>query len=163
MEQFALYLFLKSIVNSIDDSIKCTFNDMDFNKPNSCGIYIKGSEQSSYRDIATGHYFNYGARVQFLLQGANSEDSLFNILNVASKIRDTLVLSCNKLYDIDTKVHMMQDGTIIIDNESTEDNISVRIILIHLLGEVDFKGKTTQGLPKYSINFKILYNVERRK
>ena len=58
MEQYILYLALKEMVNSLNNNFKCSFNDMDSNKDNVVGIYIKGAEPSTYRTLKDGKYYN---------------------------------------------------------------------------------------------------------
>lgn len=158
MEQYALYLVMKSKVSEIDNSIKCSFNDMNSNKADVCGIYIKGGETPKYRELASGKYYNYSARVQFLLQGGNNKDSLMDIMSIASCLRNTLICDSNLVEDVNEQVKWV-DGKCVYDPANTlgGSDIQVTLCKVSLLGEVDFKGKTGQGLPKYSINFRIEY------
>lgn len=167
MEQYVLYLILKNIIKDFDSNFKCTFNDMDFNKPYSCGIYVKGSDISKYRDIAKGNYYNYIARVQFILQGDTTGESLQSVLRLASKIRNSVPTYINNIYNLQQSINMDINNNIIINNDYTIDNedtsnISLMLLMVRLLGEVNFIGKTTQGLPRYTINFNISYNITRR-
>ena len=158
MEQYALYLVMKSKLSEIDNTIKASFNDMDSNKGNVCGIYVKSGGTPRNREIATGKYFNYTARVQFLLQGDNSKESLMNMMNIASCLRNTLICDSNLVKDVNEQVKWV-DGKCVYDptNKLGGSDIQVTLCKVSLLGEVDFKGKTGQGLPKYSINFRIEY------
>lgn len=150
MEQFYIYLVIKQIIQSIDDRYTITFNDMDFNKPLSVGVYIKQAEPSDYRDIRTGNYWNIKSRVQILFQGPNTgNQSLFSLMALASKIKQKISTSCNTRFEVENPV---------IDFISTE-KVQVMFSLTELLGDVDFKGKTAQGIPRYSLNFKIYYQI----
>lgn len=147
MEQFALYLILKNIIKDIDIDNKYTisFNDMDFNKPYSLGIYVKGGEVSQYRQLGTGQYLNYVNRVQLIIQGDRSNEGLADTLRIASKIRNTFVILNNK--NIDVPENSFFEG----------QTLQIQLGLVKLLGEVNFNNKTAQGLPVYSINFKFNY------
>lgn len=148
MEQYALYLAIKKIIKELNNNYNISFNDMDFNKENSIGVYIKGGEVSNYRNISTGDYYNYIARVQLLLQGGKTVDSLYNLLNLASNIRNEII-------------HRSNSNMIILsDNKILKSDIEINFGLIKLLGDVSFDSKTSQGLPKYSINIKINYFIK---
>ena len=158
MEQYALYLLMKDQVNSLDENFTCSFNDMDFNKPNVVGIYVRGGNTPRYREISTGKYFNYTARVQFIIQGDNSKESLMTTMGLASSLRNALVSSSNLEFSVRDQVKWVEGG-IVYDPEDKlgGSDISVVLVRVSLMGEVNFKGKTTQGLPKYSINFYVEY------
>lgn len=150
MEQYYIYLLLKQLVKEMDDRYTITFNDMDFNKPFSIGIYVKQAEPSDYREVKTGKYWNIKSRVQFVMQGPNTGNmSLFSLLELASKIKGKLVTYCNSVWELDNP----------IKDFIPTDKVELAISLTELLGDVDFKGKTAQGLPKYSLNFKIYYQI----
>lgn len=148
MEQYALYILLKNIIKEINSNYSISFNDMDFNKENSIGIYIKGGEVSNYRDLSDGRYYNYIARVQFMLQGGKTLDSLERVLYTGSNLRDRLITMSNTSHNI------------LADNKIIHDNLKLSLGLVKLLGDVNFDSKTSQGLPKYSINFKINYYIK---
>lgn len=161
MEQYALYLALKLICQGINSTYRYTFNDMDFNKSNVCGIYIKGGEPSEYREIATGVYYNYSARVQFLIQGGLGNDSLMELLKLAGNIRNTLIQASNKVYNAAGQVKLV-DGAVLYDKDGDieGEDVYVRLSLVALMGETDFKGKSSQGLPIYSLNLRVYYSIE---
>lgn len=163
MEQYALYLALKNILLSLSDEFKYSFNDMDSNGKNVAGIYIKGAEPSKYRSISDGSYYNYVSRVQLLYQGDNNNNSLMNMLILVSKVRDALIRASNRIYTTSPQISYM-GNSIVFRNKNEplrEEEEEVKVILtkVDLIGEVDFKGKTGQGLPKYSLNFKINYSL----
>lgn len=149
MEQYVLYVLIKNIIKDLtDNKYSVSFNDMDFNKPESIGIYIKGGEVPKYRNLSTGNYFNFIHRVQIVLQGNNTNEGLFGVLDAATKIRNYMVVQNNTLHTVN-------------DPKLGEDDIDIQIGLVKLLGETNFNNKTSQGLPVYSINFKIQYYVRR--
>lgn len=163
MEQYALYLALKNILLSLSDEFKYSFNDMDSNGKNVAGIYIKGAEPSEYRSISDGSYYNYISRVQLLYQGDNNNNSLMSMLILVSKVRNALIRASNRIYTTSPQISYM-GNSIVFRNKNEpfrEEEEEVKVILtkVDLLGEVDFKGKTGQGLPKYSLNFKINYSL----
>lgn len=156
MEQYILYLYLKSVLKSINDVFKCSFNDMDMNKGNVCGIYIKGGEPSEYRDLASGNYINNTARIQFLLQGSDSTQSLFDVLDAVSKLKKALVISSNTVYNLsESDIENLNSKL----SSTKYEGVKLFINLTRLLGEVDFKGKTSQSLPRYSLNLHTYYSV----
>jgi len=158
LEQYVLYLVLKDIVNSINDTFKTSFNDMDSNKDNVVGIYIKGSEPSKYRSLADGRYLNIVNRVQFLIQGGLDKNSLMNSLKLASKIRKSLITTCNATIEAPSQI-AIRDDEIIVDNDNTESSVEVIITKFDILGDVTSLGKSEQGKPRYSINFRVNYTV----
>lgn len=157
MEQYMLYLFIKNLLNDMC-SYKVTFNDIDMNAADRIGVYIKGGDPSEYRDIRTGRYYNISSRVQLLFQGSMSNEGLFTIMEVASRFRDKFTTMCNVLYPMTeddlNNLNSKLDG---VQYESAELQIS----LVKLLGEVDFKGKTSQSLPRYSLNMAVYYQAHR--
>lgn len=158
MEQYALYLVLKDRVKAIDNTYKCSFNDMDSNAPSVIGIYVKSGGTPKKRELSTGNYYNYTARVQFLIQGSNSNDGLMSTMMIASSLRSALITCSNLEFPVNEQLKWV-NGKIVYDpdNKLVGNGISVLLTKVSLLGEVDFKGKTTQGLPKYSINFRVEY------
>lgn len=158
MEQYALYLVLKDQVKNLDSTYKCSFNDMDSNATGVVGIYVKSGGTPRRREISTGEYYNYSARVQFIIQGDNTKESLMSTMNLASSLRKALIRDSNLEFIVNEQLKWV-DGNIVYDptNKLGGNDISVLLIKVSLLGEVDFKGKTTQGLPKYSINFRVEY------
>lgn len=160
MEQYALYLVLKDIINELGIEQSITFNDMDDNGHNCIGIYVKGDIPTSYRNISTGNYYNYSARVQVLMNGDLSNDGLMGLLSNASLIRDKLVTMNNTVHECSDKVTIL-DGSLVYNRLDDVNGIGVvvRLSTVSLLGEVRFEGKNSQGLPRYSINFKIYYSI----
>lgn len=170
MEQYILYLYMKQLVKSLDNDFSTSFNDMNFNKPYSVGIYIKGAEVSTYRDISDGSIYNFIHRVQFIIQGSNESDSLFKILELSSKLRSALIHTYNLIYNITTTEKLQKQETSESEEENQEETETERqtdyeiiITKVGLLGEVDFKGKTSQNIPRYSLNIKTEYSVKRKE
>ena len=54
MEQYVLYLVLKEIAKQLDSNFNYSFNDMDSNADNVCGIYIKGQSLLSIEHLVMG-------------------------------------------------------------------------------------------------------------
>ncbi len=160
MEQYVLYLILKEMVKNLDPSFKYTFNDMDSNSDDSVGIYIKGAEPSEYRSLKDGKYFNSVNRVQFLVQGGLDNSSLLKSLKLCSKIKGTLISINNKYIQAPPKVGYNNDGEIVIlGDEQDLEPINVVITKVDLLSDILYLGKSKQGRPRYSINFKITYEI----
>lgn len=160
MEQYALYLSLRYLINSLNANYKTSFNDMDLNKGGVVGVYIRGAEPSDYRDLASGEYYNYSARVQLLFQCENNQDKLLEMLGLISKVRSALVRASNSINPTLPVIRYLEREIIKGQPETQEQEIKVRYNLTRLLGEVEFKGKTGQGLSMYSLNIKIFYNIE---
>lgn len=156
MEQYILYLALKEIVNSLNNNFKCSFNDMDSNKDNVVGIYIKGAEPSTYRTLKDGKYYNTINRVQFLIQGGLDNNSLLNCLNLSTMIKESLPATYNLYKNIAVKE---RDSKILNINIKDNNVVNLLIIKIDLMSDIISLGKSEQGRPRYSINFKVTYNL----
>lgn len=139
MEQYILYKYLKQLMLSFSDKFSITFNDMPLDKDMSAGIIIRGGEPSPYRNLTSGQYAETISRVQFIIQGGLDSDSLFEILKLSSKLKKALNSTFNKKQDV--------DGAILV------------IMSCSMLGDISNKGKTKQGRPVYSLNYKIKYDV----
>ena len=162
MEQYALYIALKSIVQAIDSSFAYSFNDMDSNKGNVASITIKGGEASNYRTLAKGQYFNHNSRPQFLMQADLNEDSLQNMLSVNSKIIKTLMLASNTFIDVSSKLGITTAGDIVkvtTANQTSLRGLTVVILQVDISGDPVYVGKSEQGRPRYSINMRIKYGI----
>ena len=170
MEQYVLYLVLKEIAKQLDSNFNYSFSDMDSNADNVCGIYIKGAEPSEYRTLSDGEYYNIINRVQFLIQGGLDNDSLMNSLRLGSNIKDTLIRASNRYITAPSKIGKDGDGKIVITtdgneetvtdgDEETLESITVMLTKVDLLSGLVNIGKSEQGRPRYSINFRINYEL----
>lgn len=162
MEQYALYLALKQMLKDLNGEFKYSFNDMDINGENIVGVFVRGGESPRRRELKTGKYYNLSARVQFLVQGKNDKVSLMNVTKLSSDIRNTLSTTFNRYIRVLSQVRMVNGELVYTESGeeiAEEEQAQVLVISTSLLGEVDFKGKTAQGKPMYSLNFKILYTV----
>lgn len=159
MEQYILYLVLKDIIRGLDSSYKISFNDMDENGVDCIGIYIKGAEPSLYRELGTGNYYNYTSRVQILLQCDNTKDSLMKLLSFITRIRSTLILTSNLLYNIPPGIIDENTAQNFNTNTTKKDEAKLGLSSVSLLGETDFNGKSGQGKARYSLNFRINYFI----
>ena len=155
MEQYILYLVIKSLILSIDNSYTITFNDRNENGADTVAVYIRGGEVSMYRELSTGDYFNIGARVQILIQSDDTKSSLIKMLGLATKLKKGLVRTNNKEFqNIDGLTDLMSAPF-----DCQASNLILGISDVKLLGEVNFSGKNTQGKPKYDINFNFDYYI----
>lgn len=166
MEQYALYLILRDIVASTGCMFKCSFNDMNSNADNVTGIYIKGAEPSSYRTLGDGEYYNIINRVQFLIQGGLDNSSLMSCLRLGSDLKNTLIKSSNKIINATDKIGLDGDSRIILSSDVTAGQklTSIKVILakVDMLSDLVNIGKSEQGRPRYSINFRIHYEIGGR-
>lgn len=160
MEQYVLYLILKEIAKELDNGFKYSFNDMDSNADNVTGIYIKGAEPSQYRTLSNGEYFNIINRVQFLIQGGLDNDSLMRCLNLGSNLKNTLIRASNRYIIAPSKVRKDENGQIVlIKDEQTAEGLKVVLTKVDMLSDLVNLGKSEQGRPRYSINFRINYEL----
>lgn len=160
MEQYVLYLVLKEIAKQLDSNFDYSFNDMDSNADNVCGIYIKGAEPSQYRTLSKGEYFNIVNRVQFLIQGGLDNNSLMNSLRLGSNLKDTLIRASNRYIIAPSKIGKDGDGQIVIATDGqTLESLTVVLTKVDLLSDLVNIGKSEQGRPRYSINFRINYEL----
>ena len=161
MEQYALYLVIKEIAQQINNKIKYTFNDMDSNKGNVCGIYIKVAEPSEYRGISDGKYFNNIVRVQLLIQSDLSTNSYFECFECLSSVRDAIIGTYNVYRDVSpTKVGFSEGGELKY-NDGTEQLKPAKVIITNanLLSDIINVGKSEQGKQRFSINIKVSYKI----
>ena len=160
MEQYVLYLILKEIAKQLDSNFNYSFNDMDSNADNVCGIYIKGAEPSQYRTISDGEYYNIINRVQFFIQGGLDNNSLMNCLKLGSNLKDTLIRSSNRYIVAPSKIGKDGDGKIVIATDGqTLDSLTVVLAKVDMLSDLVNIGKSEQGRPRSSINFRMNYEL----
>lgn len=160
MEQFALYLVLRDLFKKWGVALSPSFNDVDSNGRNVMGVFIRSGGASKYRNIASGKYYNYSSRVQVLLYGDLSSNSLMDVLSAAGIIRNNIVQENNSEHLITSKFRF-NDGNLVYvgSEEELSEDVIVRFARVSLLSEVSFVGKTTQGVPRYSLNFKVNYSI----
>lgn len=160
MEQYVLYLVLKDMIKDFNSNFKYSFNDMDSNEDNVCGIYIKGAEPSEYRTLSDGEYYNIINRVQFLIQGGLDNDSLMNCMRLGSKIKETLIRASNRYIIAPSKIGKDGDGQIVIATDGqTLECLTVVLTKVDMMSDLVNIGKSEQGRPRYSINFRINYEL----
>lgn len=160
MEQYVLYLVLKEIAKELNSNFEYSFNDMDSNKDNVAGIYIKGAEPSQYRTLKDGVYYNIINRVQFLIQGGLDNNSLMNSLRLGSNLKETLIRASNRYIIAPSKIGVDEDGQIKIQEDGeTLQGLTVVLTKVDLMSDLVSLGKSEQGRPRYSINFKINYEL----
>lgn len=160
MEQYALYLVLKEIISKLGYDFKISFNDYDINGDNIIGILFKSGSNPKYRELSTGKYYDYTNRVQLVIQSSYSKSSLIDTLNLIKNIRDVLTSSVlNNIYLVNTlrcRDNKITDS--ITDNSG--DEVYVGITKTHLIGDTDFKGKTSQTRSIYSLNIMFDYFIK---
>lgn len=161
MEQYVLYLVLKNLVKKLNNEFKYSFNDMNSNGDNVAGVYVKGAEPSEYRALGDAHYFNIINRVQFLIQGSLDKNSLMGCLNLGSDIKKALINTYNVYITAPSEIGYDDSKNITIDSKKITSTIDVMITKIDMLSDLVSLGKSEQGKPRYSINFKVYYELRR--
>lgn len=170
MKQYVLYLILKEICKTLNSNFKYSFNDMDSNAADVVGIYIKGGETSNIRTLAKGEYFNSINRVQFFMQGDISKDSLMSLLQFGSDIKNSLITMSNSFTqapkglksDGSYGIGLDVNGNIVLEDKFNTTELTplvLKISKVDMVGDLNSLGKSEQGRPRYSINFKITYEV----
>ncbi len=186
MEEYAIFLWLKNVFLKDEHSdffknADITFNDMDFNKANQIGIYIKSGLNSDIRLLNSFAYCNESVRVQIFMQGNNEDTSdngkhsTFDILRYTDYLKRLLRFHIgnfiNRGTDIDFGIESnnkletlrkLEDGSIVTDDYPDSENldfVKILILRLDLLGDLNYVGKTTQGYPQYSLNFNITFNI----
>lgn len=160
MEQYALYLVLKDIINSLGYNFSISFNDIDINGDEVIGILIKSGSNPKYRELKTGEYAGYSNRVQILVQSSYDKGSLFSTLNLTEKIRDVLTSDVNNnIYKLRSLRYIGNKLSEVKNNSTEGEEVSLGISSTHLVGDVDFKGKTSQTRSIYSLNLLINYYI----
>lgn len=163
MEQYALYQALKQFLSDLTQSYKVTFNDMNEKQDKSIAIYISAPEVSNKRELATGKYDNTINRVQFLMMGDLTQQGLISLLQSASDIRDRLITQSNNILPVPNTVQFnTQTNKIEIVQSQSDVYTDLFIILTKVTATSDlvYLGKTSQGRPLYSMNFRIAYGVQ---
>lgn len=161
MEQYALYLVIKKLIKDAGFSGSITYNDYDSNKDNVVGVIIKGGSSPKYRELGHGKYYGFTSRVQILMQSGLSKNSLINALELSSKVREVLTSDVlNNIYQ-PTGIHEVQGKLKLIEKNSTEEGniVNLGISSTHMIGDIDFKGKTGQTRSVYSLNMLINYFI----
>lgn len=129
-----LYEFIDSI---LPKDYNITWGDMDELSENSCGIYLRSGSSSFKRDLSNNVYV----------------DSCSLVLNIHSNKSSTGVLDGNDY------ACRARRALVNVVNQINEKG-TIHILKIDPLGNVNHLGKNIQGIPVYSINFKILYNYK---
>ena len=161
LEQYALYLVLKDIINKLGYGFEISFNDYDINGDNIVGITCKDGNTPKYRELSTGKYYGCTNRVQFIIQSGITKSSLINTLNLISNIKEILTSNIiNNKYIVSSLRYI--DGKIIENtNDKSGEDVYVWVTKIHLIGGGnDFKGKTSQTRSIYAINTMFEYYVQ---
>ena len=163
MEQYALYLVIKEIIDNLGYNFKTSFNDYDINGDNVIGIIFKGGTNPQYRELSTGKYYGYTNRVQLIIQSGYTKASLLNTLSILKNIRDILTSGIiNKVYRAGSMRN--SGGRLFINDNSGNDNsgneVYVWITRTHLIGDVEFKSKSSQTRSIYSINMMFEYFIK---
>ena len=160
MEQYCLYLVLKDIINKLGYNYKISFNDYDINGDNIIGILFKSGNNPKYRELSTGKYYGYTNRVQLVIQSSYNKDSLVELLNLIYKIREVLTSGINnKRYKVNSVKYIAGIFSLINNDNIDGDDVYVTISKTHLIGDVDFKSKTSQTRSIYSINLMFDYFI----
>ena len=163
MEQYALYQALKKFLSDLINNYSVTFNDMNELKDNSIGVYVSAPEVSNKRELATGKYDNIINRVQFLLMGDLTQGGLIRLLQTASGIRDRLIIQNNQplpvppIVQFNTSTNKIE---IVQSQSDTHSDISIMLTKVTATSDLVFLGKTSQGRPLYSMNFRMAYGVQ---
>lgn len=158
MDDFILYQMFKQIILNINSEYTIRFRDIKTNQHNEIGIFIKGGEvDATKRVLNNAKYTRHFARVQVVIQSGDNENSLFKSLSLKHKLERAMESAYNKKYVVNCPVEINDDGT--FEYSDNENDIQIMIIKTDLLGEADFKGYTSQGLPRDIINFKIEYII----
>lgn len=163
MEQYALYLVLKDLITKLGYDFKISFNDYDINGDNVIGIMFKSGANPEYRELSTGKYYGYANRVQILVQSSYSKISLVDTLNLIQEIREVLTSGIsNNSYKVDALKYT--NGKIVSKTEDVDygQDVLVGITSTHLIGDVDFKSKSSQNRSLYSLNLLFKYYITWR-
>lgn len=159
MDDFILYLLFKQIILSLDSEYTVRFRDVQVNKNNCVGVFIKGGEvDNSTRNLNNATYNRRSARVQVVIQGGDDEGTMFKALALKDKLRDTITRAYNDKYIVQAPLRE-DNGVLIYDSDVTNRDVEIKLIRVNLLGEPDFKGYTSQGISRDIINFRVEYVI----
>ena len=163
MHQYGLFTWLKEKLQTFNPALTAiTFNDVDSNGDNVCGIYVKG-DSPQVRSLATMSYGNQVARVEFMQVCSLDNNSLMTAQQTLSDFADSIVQEAANTYELDTSKVGTDPATgkvVYAQPESVLSPAYLTLIRVDALSGVLYIGKTSQGKPQVSLNFRIIYSVE---
>lgn len=161
MHQFGLYLFIKTLLQALNPALAISYNDMDSNGNNCCGVYIKG-DAPEVRHLADLSYSNSVARVQLLQVCALDNNSLMTAQEVLSEFQSIMCFYANDTIKLDISkigIDPTTNKVVYADGTTTLSPAYLTIVRADVLSDVLYIGKTEQGKPQLSLNLKIFYTV----
>lgn len=160
MDEFILYCLIEKIILNINSKYTIRFRNLEINKSNQVCLTVKGGEvDDTTRTLNNANYTRHYARLQVIIQSGDDEISLFEALSLKEKLAKTLQNTFNNKYIVQCPLVIDEYGDYVHSDNDELTDIPVIIIKTDLLGEPDYKGFTSQGLPLEVINFKIEYAI----
>ena len=172
MYQYGLFLGLKAILTDLGNPFSAvTYNDMQDDRENVMGIYVRSGQYTRYRELATGQYANKRYRVQFIIQSGRSKDDILAAQKFGFKMEDRLPTVFNTEVALDTaKIGFDDEHNLVIPEppEEGETPVSlaqavVGIIRVNPQSGLINVGKTEQGLSRYSYNINVEFYIYEKE
>lgn len=175
MEQFALYCWLKQVIEDIDENSffsQISYNNVNKylmddvnNMQNQIGVYIHGGN-GQYRDLGTGVRSGFDDRVQVLMicNSINNNDLQMQKIGMKLKRKFDQTFGVSEQINIeDGGVYKNNDDIDIIEfNDETDVNtlekVSISISSIEC-GALNYVGLSDEGQVIYSINMSVYYYI----
>lgn len=164
MRQYGLFCGIKQIIKEYTSDYNITYDDMNDDKENSIGVYIRGGLNGTYRKLSTAEYVNKRDRVQIIIQSGRSKESVIKSRELGNKIEDRFPTLFNTeiLLDKD-KCGYNSEHEFIIKEKGDEEELTQAALVINKTDPQSgliMAGKTEQGLSRYSINFIVEYYLQ---
>lgn len=147
----------KAIDSIIPHDYTITWGDMDELSENSCGIFIRSGGGNTRRELSGNVYLD-SCNIVFNVHSNRSASGVLEGNDYCCKLRRIMLDTINKV--IGEEIQLWDDSKIWDDAKLWEESSGGEILhLIYLspMGNVNPLGKNIQGIPVFSINFKLYY------
>lgn len=129
-------LIYEAIDNILPDTFEKSYGDMNYLDENVCGIFVRDGASEFIRDIANDIIID-SCNIVFNINSSKNITGVIDGNDYCSNIRKKLIRTVNYTYE--------------------KDNEVLFIVRIDPIGNVNYIGKNEQGIPTYSINFRLIY------
>lgn len=162
MQNYAMFLAVKQAITNLGcPYTEVTYDDMNTKKGNVLAIMVRNGQIPKSRKLATGEFMRRFCRVQILIQTASDKASVLAGSSFGTKLEQKMPLIFNTGYLLDAnKIGFDDDGDLSTIKADIEHPARVWFIRVDPQSDLISIGKTSQGLARYSINFKIEYSIE---
>lgn len=162
MQNYAIFLAVKQAMTELGcPYTEITYDDMNTKKGNVAAIMVRNGQIPKSRMLSTGEFIRRFCRVQILIQTASDRTSVIAGSSFGTKLEQKMPLVFNRAFQLDTnKIGYDDDGDLSTIKDDIIHPARVWFIRVDPQSDLISIGKTSQGLARYSINFKIEYAIE---